>query len=180
MTESFMSSSTSSQPNYTNPIFGLPSLLSSLPPATEAPRDYPFRMEDLMDWAPISGNPSLREDDPFILSPQRFPGPPTGLESLLAGTSLDAPHPALMNLGNRSRREPENGFVYWVKRNQTIVMTGLLGAALLLLAAVVVEGRWRSARWEAAWQWEKKERQWEAEMDPTFGFGEEALHEGPP
>lgn len=57
MTESFMSSSTSSQPGHPNPIFGLPSLLSSLPTATEAPRDYPFRMEDLMDWAPISGNP---------------------------------------------------------------------------------------------------------------------------
>jgi hypothetical protein len=69
----------------TNPIFGLPSLLSSpLPPAVNKEIDV-----DAMDWTPTDSEQHKQEaakqlDDGSWLRPQRFfaPEKPTGLEGL--------------------------------------------------------------------------------------------------
>lgn len=81
-----------------NPIFGLPSLLSSSskPPSSQNNMDED-EDENAMDWTPTVPSPAkLRKiiddnDDGSWLKPQRFfpPERPTGLESLFAGTKLD-------------------------------------------------------------------------------------------
>lgn len=80
--------SLSSRPIFTqtNPIFGLPSLLSSLPPSSEVDADA-------MDWTPTNSNDKqdkLPQDDGSWLRPQRFfaPEKPTGLEGLFERTLL--------------------------------------------------------------------------------------------
>ncbi|KIJ68203.1 hypothetical protein HYDPIDRAFT_81318 [Hydnomerulius pinastri MD-312] len=85
----------------TNPIFGLPSLLSSTAALQESPikvDDSPD--EDAMDWTPTNPSPAKGKksrggedddnDDGSWLRPQKFfpPERPTGLEALFASTKL--------------------------------------------------------------------------------------------
>lgn len=80
-----------------NPIFGLPSLLSSNPLSSEKNMDDEEEDENAMDWTPTVPSPKKPrritddDDDGSWLKPQRFfpPERPTGLESLFASTKLD-------------------------------------------------------------------------------------------
>jgi hypothetical protein len=139
-----------------NPVFGLPSLVSSLPPATELTFSYP---QDDMDWVPVVGDPSLREDDPFLLAPQRFPGPPTGLEGLFASASLDGSDAVFGNTPTRLHTQQEDGLWDTLRRRQGALIIGLLTTAIVLLVAVLLQTQWRNAQWEAAWEWEQRQRQ---------------------
>jgi len=144
------------KPTAPNPVFGLPSLVSSLPPAAELSFSYP---QDDMDWVPVAGDPSLREDDPFLLAPQRFPGPPTGLESLFASTSLDGSEMVFGNIPTRLHTQQEDGLWDILQRRQGALIIALLTTAIALLVAVLLQTRWRNAQWEAAWEWEQRQRQ---------------------
>lgn len=146
----------STKPTAPNPIFGLPSLVSSLPPAAELTSSYP---QDEMDWVSVVGDPSLREDDPFLLAPQRFPGPPTGLESLFAGTSLDGSDAIFGNIPRSSHTQQEDGLWDSLRRRQGVLIIALLTTAIVLLVAVLLQTQWRNAQWEAAWEWEQRQRQ---------------------
>ena len=139
-----------------NPIFGLPSLVSSLPPAAELTSSYP---QDEMDWVPVAGDPSLREDDPFLLAPQRFPGPPTGLESLFASTSLDGSDAVFGNTPSSSHTQQEDGLWDTLRRRQGVLIIALLTTAIVLLIAVLLQTQWRNAQLEAAWEWEQRQQQ---------------------
>ncbi|KDQ63445.1 hypothetical protein JAAARDRAFT_120821 [Jaapia argillacea MUCL 33604] len=89
---------TASSQQKSNPIFGLPSLLSQNVPTTPPPRQKDY--EDEMDWTPTNPSPSHRarrqnhgreeEDDGAWLKPQRFfpPEKPTGLENLFPRIKL--------------------------------------------------------------------------------------------
>ena len=136
-----------------NPVFGLPSLVSSLPPATD------LYLQDEMDWVPVAGDPSLREDDPFLLAPQRFPGPPTGLESLFASTSLDGSDITFGNSPTSSHTRQEDGLWDTLRRRQGVLIITLLTTAIVLLVALLLQTQWRNAQWEAAWEWEQRQRQ---------------------
>ncbi|KAJ4485951.1 Ima1 N-terminal domain-containing protein [Lentinula aciculospora] len=93
----FASLSLSSQPvvQKTHPVFGLPSLLASVPASSALPEEHD---EDSMDWSPTSINPkserfkppSTGRNDEWWLRPQRFFAPenPTGLESLFEKAKL--------------------------------------------------------------------------------------------
>ena len=142
-----------------NPIFGLPSLVSSLPPAAELTSSYP---QDEMDWVPVAGDPSLREDDPFLLAPQRFPGPPTGLESLFASASLDGSDAVFGNIPTGLHTQQEAGLWNTLRRRQGVLIIALLTTVIVLLVAVLLQTQWRNAQWEAAWEWEQRQRQSEA------------------
>ncbi|KAF9566160.1 hypothetical protein CPC08DRAFT_130459 [Agrocybe pediades] len=92
--DALLSMSLSSKPVITprpHPVFGLPSLQSSLP-ATTPPQ--PQNKEDEMDWTPtnpvISHQQNETEDSYSWLRPQRFfaPEKPTGLEGLLQSTRI--------------------------------------------------------------------------------------------
>jgi len=81
--DSFASLTLSSKPvisRSTNPVFGLPSLLSSLPP----PQAKPVRGEDEMDWSPSEPQNAPKAPAETWIRPQRFfaPEQPTGLEGL--------------------------------------------------------------------------------------------------
>jgi hypothetical protein len=149
-----------------NPVFGLPSLVSSLPPAAELTPSYP---QDEMDWVPVAGDPSFREDDPFLLAPQRFPGPPTGLESLFAGTSLDGSDAIFGNITTNLHTQQEDGLWDTLRRRQGVLIIGLLTTAIILLVAVLLQTQWRNAQWEAAWEWEQQQRQSEAVGSLSWG-----------
>ena len=142
-----------------NPIFGLPSLVSSLPPAADLTSSYP---QDEMDWVPMVGDPSLREDDPFLLAPQRFPGPPTGLESLFASASLDGTEAVFGNIPTGLHTQQEAGLWDTLRRRQGVLVIALLTTVIVLLVAVLLQTQWRNAQWEAAWEWEQRQRQSEA------------------
>ncbi|OJA16235.1 hypothetical protein AZE42_00059 [Rhizopogon vesiculosus] len=98
----FASLSLSSKPiiSPTNPIFGLPSLLSSKPLSSQN-NNMDDEDENAMDWTPTVPSPVKPkkildvDDDGSWLKPQRFfpPERPTGLESLLASTKLDERDP---------------------------------------------------------------------------------------
>jgi hypothetical protein len=62
-----------------------------------------------MDWVPVAGDPSLSEDDPFLLLPQRFPGLPTAPESVLGGTSLDGSDVTFGDTPYREHTQREDG-----------------------------------------------------------------------
>jgi hypothetical protein len=139
-----------------NHVFGLPSLVSSLPPAAELTSSY---HQDEMDWVPVAGDLSLREDDPFLLAPQRFPGPPTGLESLLASTSLDGSDVTFRETPSREHTQREDGLWATLRRRQGGLIIALLTTAIVLLVALLLQTRWSNAQWEAAWEWEQRQRQ---------------------
>ncbi|KAH7929338.1 hypothetical protein BV22DRAFT_1081109, partial [Leucogyrophana mollusca] len=99
------------QPN--NPIFGLPSLLSSAQPSASPIKVDEDEDEDAMDWTPTHSSSSRPpkakkilddDDDGSWLRPQRFfpPERPTGLESLFASTKLAD------DVDQRSRTAAEN------------------------------------------------------------------------
>ncbi|KAF9015539.1 Ima1 N-terminal domain-containing protein [Cyathus striatus] len=77
----------------TKPVFGLPSLLASVPPVTDKDEN-----KDEMDWTPTNADGSSpskgkyrrSDDDASWLRPQRFfaPEKPTGLEGLFERTKL--------------------------------------------------------------------------------------------
>jgi hypothetical protein len=146
----------STKPTTPNPVFGLPSLVSSLPPAAELTSSY---LQDEMDWVPVAGDPSLREDDPFLLAPQRFPGPPTGLESLFASTSLEGPDGTFGNIPTSLHTRREDGIWNILWRRQGVLVITLLITAIVLLVALLLQNQWRNAQWEAAWEWEQRQRQ---------------------
>ncbi len=141
-----------------NPVFGLPSLVSSLPPAAELTSSY---LQDEMDWVPVVGDPSLREDDPFLLAPQRFPGPPTGLESLFASASLDGSDAVFGNIPTGLHTQQEAGLWNTLRRRQGVLIIVLLTTVVVLLVAVLLQTQWRNSQWEAAWEWEQRQRQGE-------------------
>lgn len=144
-----------------NPVFGLPSLVSGLPPAAELTSGY---HQDDMDWVPVAGDPSLREDDPFLLAPQRFPGPPTGLEGLFASASLDGTDATFGSISTSLQTQREDKLWDILRRRQGVLIITLLTAAVVLLVALLLQTRWRNAQWEAAWEWERRQRQ-----DGTIG-----------
>ncbi|KAI6047744.1 Ima1 N-terminal domain-containing protein [Pisolithus marmoratus] len=82
-------------PQSSNPIFGMPSLLSTASAPPTNMDDIPD--ENAMDWTPTnpspskSGRKSVNDEDGSWLRPQRFfpPEQPTGLETLFAGTKLE-------------------------------------------------------------------------------------------
>ena len=114
-----------------------------------------------MDWVPVAGDPSLHEDDPFLLAPQRFPGPPTGLESLFASTSLDGTHATFGSISTSMQAKREDGLWDTLRRRQGVLIITLLTTAVVLLVALLLQTQWRNAQWEAAWEWEQRQRQGE-------------------
>ena len=150
-----------------NPVFGLPSLVSSLPPAAELTSNY---LQDEMDWVPLGGDPSLREDDPFLLAPQRFPGPPTGLESLFASASLDGSDAIFGNIPTGLHTQEEAGLWNTLRRRQGVLIIALLTTVIVLLVAVLLQTQWRNSQWEAAWEWEQRQRQSETVGGLPWGF----------
>ncbi|KAI6162079.1 Ima1 N-terminal domain-containing protein [Pisolithus thermaeus] len=82
-------------PQSSNPIFGMPSLLSTASAPSTNVDNCPD--EDAMDWTPTNPSPSkpgkksVNDEDGSWLRPQRFfpPEQPTGLEALFAGTKLE-------------------------------------------------------------------------------------------
>ncbi|KAH7912996.1 Ima1 N-terminal domain-containing protein [Hygrophoropsis aurantiaca] len=82
-----------------NPVFGLPSLLSNIPPPASPIKIDDDEDENAMDWTPTNPSPSKNDttkkhigahNDGSWLRPQRFypPEKPTGLEALFANTKL--------------------------------------------------------------------------------------------
>lgn len=112
-----------------------------------------------MDWVPVAGDSSLREDDPFLLAPQRFPGPPTGLESLFASTSLDGSDAIFGNVTTSLGTKQADGLWDILRRRQGVLIITLLTTAIALLVVLLLQTHWRNAQWDAAWEWEQRQRQ---------------------
>lgn len=128
-----------------NPIFGLPSLLTSNPSPHRMDEDSP-NDPDAMDWTPTDPSLSSRtnngrkaiknDDDGSWLRPQRFfpPEQPTGLEGLFARTLLvddSDPHSITSNGIHPRRRMKLN---WWALG--TLVLVPLLGVTYMIW------GRW--------------------------------------
>ncbi|GLB35995.1 putative ima1 N-terminal domain [Lyophyllum shimeji] len=110
--------SLSSKPVMTpsNPVFGLPSLLSAVP-SSSAPEEVDV---DAMDWTPTEGSGSGKSmtkqesDADSWLRPQRFfaPAKPTGLEGLFERTLLVADDPPVVIDEGKTRKTEFLGWRY--------------------------------------------------------------------
>ncbi|KIO08393.1 hypothetical protein M404DRAFT_353951 [Pisolithus tinctorius Marx 270] len=137
-------------PQSSNPIFGMPSLLST---TSGRPADMDSCPdEDAMDWTPTNPSPhkpgkkSVNDEDGSWLRPQRFfpPEQPTGLESLLATTKLE-------DAENKSTRAGANTGV-WIWQNHggnaRLDMRGSVWRWLAVVTvALVVLGAIAYQRW---------------------------------
>lgn len=128
----------------TKAVFGLPSLLSSAPPASSAKTD---RDSDEMDWTATNedGTPNSKgkqrevpSDDASWLRPQRFfaPEKPTGLEGLFERTKIDDD---AMSVDNAT---PATSFFTW---NWWWLGCALSLVLIPLAAAVVYRARTHAA-----------------------------------
>ncbi|KAF9076115.1 Ima1 N-terminal domain-containing protein [Rhodocollybia butyracea] len=129
-----------------NPVFGLPSLLASVPPSA-------IQEEDEMDWSPTNPNSnsippkkrtrsgSAEDGDGSWLRPQRFfaPEKPTGLESLFEKTKLVDDVPMRDGTGasrNRSSNSKWHDVITHLER------WGLIYAAVSVLLLGVLLKMW--------------------------------------
>lgn len=130
-----------------NPIFGTPSLVSHLTTTSKA--------DEEMDWAP-QNNPNRFEDDAFTLKPGRLSTDPTGLESLLAGTSLvNEPSTTLKKIESQNKSRSSSDVLSWIQSQDVLVMGGVVVTiAILLLGAVLPTWqRQKGALWDPSWDW---------------------------
>lgn len=133
-----------------NPIFGMPSLLSTASAPSTNTDDFPD--EDAMDWTPTNPSPSkpgkksINDEDGSWLRPQRFfpPEQPTGLETLFAGTKLE-------DTDNKPTNTSGANAGIWIWRNRarnTGLMTNSvwrrLGAvtAVLAISGAIAYQKW--------------------------------------
>lgn len=108
-------------------------------------------MLEEMDWTP-QANLSLFEDEAFALKPGRLSANPTGLEGLLAGTSLAADSP--MADAHPNSQESSDLFA-WIQQQDLLVMGGvIITIAMLLIGAVLPAWqRQKGALWDPSWEW---------------------------
>jgi hypothetical protein len=130
-----------------NPIFGTPSLVSHLTTTNKA--------DEEMDWMPQT-NSNRFEDDAFTLRPGRLSTDPTGLESLLEGTSLINEPSTMLKRGESQTKPRSNSDVLsWIQSQDTLVMGGVVVTiAILLMGAVLPTWqRQKGALWDPSWDW---------------------------
>lgn len=131
-----------------NPIFGMPSLLSTASAPSTNTDDCPD--EDAMDWTPTNPSPSkpgkksINDEDGSWLRPQRFfpPEQPTGLETLFAGTKLEDTDNKPTNTSGANggmwiwrNRAGNTGFM----RNSVWRWLGVATAVLAILGAIAYQ-----------------------------------------
>ena len=134
-------------PKTTNPIFGTPSLMSHLSASAKA--------DEEMDWAPQTKSNRF-EDDAFTLRPGHLSTDPTGLESLLAGTTLVS-EPATMLQRSNSQHKPKSrsDVLSWIQSQDLLVMGGVVITIIILLLGAVLPTwqRQKGALWDPSWDW---------------------------
>lgn len=128
-----------------NPIFGAPSLMSNMMGPTMA--------DEEMDWTPQT-NPHRFEDDAFTLKPGRLSTEPTGLEGLLAGTSLISEPPSILQQSHKQQKS-KSEIVSWIQSQDLWVMGGVVLAIVVLLLGAVLPTwqRQKGALWDPSWEW---------------------------
>lgn len=150
-------------PKTATPTFGAPSLGSNLS-AAEA-------MLEEMDWTP-QANLSLFEDDAFTLKPGRLSTDPTGLEGLLAGTSLAGDSSIPVARAGQSKVNSYSDLLSWVRQQDLIVMCGVVITIAILLVGAILPAwqRQKGALWDPAWDWSHFESR---SPEPTISFSTE-------
>jgi hypothetical protein len=126
-------------------------------------------MLEEMDWTP-QANLSLFEDDAFTLRPGRLSAEPTGLESLLASTSLVSESAPASGVQPKSRNHSD--VLSWIRQQDILVMGGVVVTiAILLVGAILPAGqRQKGALWDPSWDWSHFESR---SAEPTVGFSAE-------
>lgn len=147
------------KPTNVVPAFGAPSLISRLSGAGTSANNG-----DEMDWAPQASR-LPPEENPFLPKPGRLSVDPTGLENLLAGTSLATGLGEDDLSGRVTRKAARNSvkgsrdndldILTWIHQQDLLVMGGVIVTITILLIAAILPA-WKSpkiAPWDPSWEW---------------------------
>lgn len=127
------------------PTFGTPSLVGTVASSSSTVEE--------MDWTPQFGTLSS-ELEPLVS--ESLNSEPTGLENLLAGTSLIG-EPTSGNTRGADTTVTKNtpDLLQWIRRQDIFVMGGVTIAILVLLLSAILPA-WQvqqSALWDPSWDW---------------------------
>ena len=127
------------------PTFGTPSLVGGFGSISST--------VETMDWSPQFGSLSS-EPDPLL--PKSSNSEPTGLESLLAGTSLlGEPTSAKGRVAEDTNMKDTPDLLKWIRRQDVLVMGGVTVAIIVLLLSAILP-TWQvqqSGLWDPSWDW---------------------------